>query len=303
MRLEKVRLLGLGAVGAPIAVALEGIGDFAILLDEGRVRRYEEDGCTVNGVRHDFAIDRTDTPADLVIIACKNNDLAEALDTIAPHVGEETAIMSLLNGIESEEVLASRFGWGHMVHSFITGLSSVREGRSIDCFSPGGGIVVFNERGGGRSGRIDAIAQLFDRAGIRYEIPEDIIHEMWWKFAFNVCINTLSAIMDLDYSQMNGNADFQRLVRMMAKEIAPVARAEGVAFTASDEEKFFRILAQLDGNGRTSMLQDIDAGRETENRFLAQSLTALARRHGIATPCCDFAAAMVEARSHARKAE
>ena len=303
MRLEKVRLLGLGAVGAPIAVALEGICDFAILLDEGRIRRYEEEGRTVNGVRHDFAIDRTDTPADLVIIACKNNDLAEALDTLAPHVGEETAIMSLLNGIESEEVLASRFGWGHIIHSFITGLSSVREGRSIDCFSPGGGIVVFNERDGGCSGRIDAIAQLFDRAGIRYEIPDDIIHEMWWKFAFNVCINTLSAIMDLDYSQMNGNADFQRLVRMMAREIAPVARAEGVAFTASDEEKFFRILAQLDGNGRTSMLQDIDAGRETENRFLAQSLTALARRHGIVTPCCDFAAAMVEAKSHARKAE
>ena len=51
MRLEKVRLLGLGAVGAPIAVALEGICDFAILLDEGRVGRYEEEGRTVNGVR------------------------------------------------------------------------------------------------------------------------------------------------------------------------------------------------------------------------------------------------------------
>ncbi len=291
----KVRLLGLGAVGAPIAVRLAGVCDFAILLSPDRVARYWKDGCTVNGHRYDFPVtDQDEDDVDLIIVACKNNDLAAALDEIAPHVGADTTIMSLLNGIESENVLASRFGQDRLVWSYITNLSSVRDGRTIDCFSPKGGLIRFNEREGVRTARIDTIAHLFDEAGIWYEVSDDIIHDMWWKFAFNIAVNSLSAVMGLDYARMNRGGAFHRLLRMVWREVRQVAAAEGVVLGERDEEMCLRVLSNMDGPGRTSMLQDVDAGRVTENRFFAGSIGAIARRHGIATPLCDFLYTQVE---------
>ena len=126
-----VRLLGLGAVGAPLAVRLAPVSSFGILLSQDRVAKYEAEGCTVNGVRYDFPVITEKESADLIIIACKNTDLSDALDTIAPHVGENTCLMSLLNGIESERVLSERFSPSNVIYSFITNLSSVREGRKM----------------------------------------------------------------------------------------------------------------------------------------------------------------------------
>lgn len=296
----KVRLLGAGAVGCPLAVRLEPVSSFALIMDSGRIGRYRALGCTVNGVRHDFDIaeeDESDT--DLIILSCKNTDLSSAMDVVEHHVGSRTVIMSLLNGIESEEILARRFGQDRLVWSFITNLSSVREGRKIDCFSPRGGQIIFNERDSRVTDRIRAIAGLFDRAGIWYEISSDILHDMWWKFAFNIIVNSLSAVMRLDYSQMNDNNAFRRLVRMLYHEIRAVALSEGIRLTVDDEERCFAVLGSMNGRGKTSMLQDVEAGRETENRFFAGSLSALGKKHSLPTPLCDMLYTMVEAASGA----
>lgn len=298
----KVRLLGLGAVGAPLAVKLAPVCDFAILLDEGRLASYRQEGRTVNGKRYDFpAAMEAEAGVDLVILACKNQDLPVAMDVIAPHIGQETVIMSLLNGIDSEERLAARFGRDKVLWSFITNLSSVREGSSIDCFSPRGGQVIFNEHDSIVSPRVQAIAALFDQAGIWYSLSDDIIHDIWWKWSLNICINSLSAIMHLDYSQMDHNPGFIRALRMVYHEIRIVAKAEGVALGPDDEERVLRVLDHMDGAGRTSMLQDVEAGRETENRFMALHLSTLGRRHAVETPLVDFLGVLVEASSYAAR--
>lgn len=298
----KVRLLGLGAVGAPLAVKLAPVCDFAILLDEARQASYRQEGRIVNGKRHDFpiAVDAEDD-VDLVILACKNQDLPVAMDVITPHVGHDTVIMSLLNGIDSEERLSARFGREKVVWSFITNLSSVREGSSIDCFSPRGGQVIFNEHDSVISPRIQAIAALFDQAGIWYSVSDDIIHDIWWKWSLNICINSLSAVMHLDYHQMNHSPSFIRAFRMIYHEVRAVAHAEGVALGPEDEERVLRVLARMDGAGRTSMLQDIEAGRETENRFMALHLSTLGKRHAVATPLVDFLGVLVEVSSNAAR--
>lgn len=300
----KVRLLGLGAVGAPIAVRLSACCDFAILLTPDRYERYSAEGCTVNGRRYDFPVaEAGEDDVDLIIVACKNNDLSSALDLIGSHTGHDTVLMSLLNGIDSERVLGERFGSEHVIYSFITNLSSVRQGRSIDCFSPRGGLILFNEKDGQPSSRVKRIASLFDRAGIWYEVSDSIIHDIWWKFGFNICINSLSAIMGLDYSQMNGNEAFYRLVRMLWREIRTVAAAEGVCLSADDEQQCLSVIAAMAGPGKTSMLQDVEAGRATENRYFAGCLSSLGKKHSIPTPLSDFLFTEVEAKEHAAEYE
>lgn len=296
----KVRLLGLGAVGAPLAIRLDPVCDFAVLLSEDRIPRYRAQGTTVNGVRHDFRIaDGNEDDVDLIILACKNTDLTAALPLVDRHAGAGTALMSLLNGIDSERVLEERYGEGRVIYSFITNLSSVRQGREIDLFSPRGGLIRFNEKDSVPVQRTLAVDELFTQAGIWHELSSDIIHDIWWKFAFNICINSLSAVMGLDYGMMNGNVPFYRLVRMLYSEIRRVAAAEGVRLDDGDEERCFTVLAGMDGVGKTSMLQDLEAGRQTENRYFAGTLGALARAHSIPVPITDFVFNLVAAAEEA----
>lgn len=294
------RLLGLGAVGAPIAVRLAPKCDFAAIATGDRAKRLEAEGVTVNGTTHHFPIDLS-TKADLVILCCKNGGLNDALDDIAPIVGDGTTIMSLLNGVDSEGIIARRYGEEKVLPAFITSLSSVREGDRIDCFSPRGGNILFGERDGSISERVRKIGALFTEAGVWHTIPDDITHEIWWKFSLNVCVNTISACLGLDYSGMNSNEPFQRAFSMMYREVRAVAALEGVTLTKKDEEKVLEVMRGMDGPGKTSMLQDLEAGRPTENKWFCRSVSAIGARGGVPTPICDYAYNLVEAASRAKE--
>ena len=291
-----VRLIGCGAVGAVVAEKLDAVSDFALIVDDERRRRYS-DGVYVNSRKHIFKMegDADAEKADLIIVALKNFNLYSSLDEIAPFVGKNTVIMSLLNGIDAERILSERFGADKVIYSFITDLSSNHNGIETVCFSNGGNIL-FGEKNGERSERILRIKELFDNAGQRYEIPDDIIHEKWWKFMLNTCFNTLSAILDADYYSICDNAEFIRAVRIIAKEVQRVASAEGVKITQGDIEEMIRRVCALRDHGRTSMLQDVDAGRETENDYFAGTISRLGRQHDIPTPNIDFLYILLEAR-------
>ena len=142
----KVRIIGAGAVGAVVGWKLYKHADLAFIVDEERKERYSG-GLAVNGEVIDF---RFLTPAeadtaDLLIFAVKNFSLEDAADEAAPFVGENTVILSLLNGIEAEEKLSERFGAEKVLYGFITDLSSVHDGTETTCFS-GGGNIVFSEK-------------------------------------------------------------------------------------------------------------------------------------------------------------
>ena len=291
-----VRLIGCGAVGAVVAQKLDSVSDFALIVDDERRRKYKE-GIYINSRKYIFKMEgKSDaTKADLVIVALKNFNLYSSLDEIAPFVKEDTVIMSLLNGIDAEPILSQRFGEDKVIYSFITDLSSNHSGIETVCFSDGGNIL-FGERSGEKTDRILRIKDLFDSARQRYKIPDDIIHEKWWKFMLNTCFNTLSAILDADYYSICDNADFIRAVRVIAKEVQAVAAAESVKITQDDIEEMIRRVTSLRDHGKTSMLQDVEAGRETENNYFAGTISRLAHKHGIAVPNIDLIYILLEAR-------
>ncbi len=298
----KVRLLGSGAVGAPLALRLSGVSSFALITDEKRRSRYLEDGLIINGKKYCFDVEcQGNHDADLIILACKNFSLKEAMDEMESFVGDNTVIISLLNGVESERILSRRFGEDKVIYSFITSLSSNREGNEITCFSSEGGLILFNERDNKVSRRIERIASLFDKAGIRYKIPLDIHHEIWWKFMLNTCFNSLSGVLGTPYDKIVGNEGLFRAARVVASEVQMVARSEGIELSEDDIEKMMAMMSSFSGCGKTSMLQDIEAGRMTENRYFTGTDSALAAKHSLKTPDCDFLYNLVEAASYAQK--
>ena len=292
----KVRIIGAGAVGAVVGWKLYKHADLAFIVDEERKERYSG-GLAVNGEVIDFRFltpSEADT-ADLLIFAVKNFSLEDAADEVSPFVGENTVILSLLNGIEAEEKLSERFGAEKVLYGFITDLSSVHDGTETTCFS-GGGNIVFSEKDNTRSARVEEIAALFDEAGQRYTIPENIMHEKWWKFMLNTCFNTLSAILIADYAAISSNSDFIRAVRLEAREVQTVAKKEGVIITQDDIEEMIRRVTALQDHGKTSMLQDVLSHRETENRYFAGAVSRLGKKHSVETPISDFLSILLEAK-------
>ena len=292
----RVRIIGAGAVGAVVGWKLYEVCDLAFVADKERKEKYSS-GIVVNGDLVHFPVltpDEADK-ADLLIFAVKNFSLDEAMDEAEPFVDDNTVILPLLNGIEAESRLSSRFGEEKVLYGFITDLSSVHEGNEITCFS-GGGNIVFAEKNGVESERVKALCALFDKGGQRYTVPDDILHEKWWKFMLNTCFNTLSAILIADYAAIASNPDFIRLVRLEAREVQQIARYEGVTITQDDIEEMIRRVTSLRDHGKTSMLQDVLAHRETENRYFAGAVSRLGKKHSVETPFSDFLSILLEAK-------
>jgi 2-dehydropantoate 2-reductase len=287
MEINKVAVIGTGAVGCLYGAKLLehlGKGHVQAIAEGKRLERYRADGLYLNGKRIDFTF--TDHPdvADLIIVATKNLQLKEAVRAIRAAVGDHTAIMSLLNGTESEEILAKAYGTDKVLYSFAVGLSSMHEGNRIHYDSDG--RIVFGEKDNTVTERIKAIENLFSASHIAYEVPKDIHLELWKKFMLNTAFNTLSAITWSGYGDFL-NPALQELVRMASDEVIRVANAEGIPLTQAMVEDNLQTIIHLNKNGKTSMFQDITAGRTTENDWFCGTVVKLGKKHLIPTPTCE----------------
>lgn len=299
----KVRLIGAGAVGLTVSHRLRKIEDFALIVDDSRIERYQEDGLLYNGERLNLEMfsPKNSHEADVIIIATKNFHLDKTIETIKPFVKEGTILISLLNGVVSEEELEKAFPNTTVLYSFITNLSANHSDNHTICFSKDGGTIYIGTKSNESNIELERVIELFDQTGITYINPKDIHHEIWWKFMLNSCFNSLSAVLLADYEKMNGNQVLIRCVRLLAKEIQIVAKEKGVILTQDDIEKMINTVMALRGEGKTSMLQDVEAKRENENRYFLGSVSALGKRCDIETPFCDFVYNLVEAQTYAQK--
>ena len=143
MKIKNVLICGLGAVGLTYANKLKDICNLFVLANPERVEKYKKTPLKLNGKAQSFQYvlpaDKKDI--DLIIIATKADGFSAAMDYIKNYVGENTIILSLLNGIFSEKELANKYGWEHVLHSYFIGHSAVRAGNSV--MQDGIGKIVF----------------------------------------------------------------------------------------------------------------------------------------------------------------
>ena len=299
MTITSAALVGLGAVGAMYAWRLQnymGFDALEILVDAERFERYKKDGIFLNGKRTDFNLKLAgdiERSVDLVIIATKNNHLDEVLELIEPCVGSHTMLLSLLNGLDSEDLLEKRFGEQHVLYGFTTALDSTRHDNSIDFSNEG--TVYIGESNNQVTERLAAVKTLLNESGIACKIPQDIHLEMWSKFMVNVSINTISAITRATYGQCVSIGPIRNLIIETQKEVIALARASKII--GLDEhyiDRYQAIFASLEPSGKTSMLQDVEAKRPTENQWFCKKASRIGDELGIATPLCDFLGELVE---------
>lgn len=288
MEIRKITMIGMGAVGAVVGECLQnylGRDNIECICEGERKSRYEKDGIYLNGKKIDFNYVSPEeaTPSDLVIIATKNLQLMEVISQIKNAVGPNTCILSLLNGIQSEKEIAKIYGEEKTLYGFIIGLSSVHENNQID--SADSGTIVFGEKDNSKTERIKAIVDLFEKAGQKYKQPDDIHLEMWKKYLMNVTCNTITSLCRAPYGTFRYDV-LNDLVRECGDEVIAVAKAEGIALNREHMEANIKIMDTIDPRGKTSMYQDIEAKRKTENDWFCGTVVELGKKHGIPTPIC-----------------
>ena len=285
---QNVVVIGLGAIGAIYAAKLKAYDPACVrvLVDQTRLERYRAQGIVLNGERHDFEyVLPQDNPrkADLILIATKADALPEAIEALAGYVHDSTIILSLLNGITSEDLIAARYGWDKVLHAYFIGHGSTRSGNEV--IFDGVGRIVFGEaNAAARTPRVERVCQFFDRAGIAYDVPEDILFSQWCKFVVNVGINQASAVLRASYGAFQRSEKALALVMGLMQEAVAVAHKVGIRNAGGLlpwSEQFIRTMPPA---FKSSMLQDIEAGKKTEVDIFGGAVCALGQQYGVPTP-------------------
>ena len=294
MKIQNVALVGAGAVGGYFIWGLDGKKDinFSVIAKDERKKRLEEQGLVINGEKYTPQVLTPEEVGvvDLIMIASKQDALTEIAEDIKPMVGAGTMVMSLLNGVSSEEIIGNAIGMEHMLYSIMR-IASMRDGNAITFYPEITKGLFVGEKGCGEpTERVLAVVELFKGSGVRCNFVEDIINEMWVKYAGNVSQNLPQAILGVGYGAYSDSKHVEFVANSLWKEVAKVATAKGVIIPGE--------LVLFGGSmpqARFSTLQDLDAGRRTEIEIFAGDMVRMGKEYGIDVPYCECVYHMVKA--------
>ena len=286
--IARISIIGAGALGAVYASLLYDMDrDCVSFIATGdRRERLRGEGVVVNGRHYRIPVippGDASPPADLMMVAVKHHHLDAAIGEMKSRIGPKTIILSVMNGIDSEERIGAACGMEKVLYALNMGIDALREGNRVT-FTTLGKIFFGEAQNPVITKRVARVQALFDRAGIVSETPPDMIRTLWWKFLVNVGINQASAVLRAPYGVFQTSSEARNLMESAMREVIAIAGKAGVDLSERDITEFYKVLSTLGPKGKTSMLQDVEAGRKTEVDMLAGRILSLGKRYGVPTP-------------------
>ncbi len=285
-----IAVVGSGAVGGYYGAKLAKAGHDVHFLMRGDYETVAREGLRVRSCDGDFALSpqtihvyddsRRMPKADLVIVALKST-APNAGDLVEPLVKDNTAILTLQNGLGNEERLAERFGPTRI----LGGLAFV----CINRIAPGvihhmeHGLVRLGEFTGGDSPRARAIVERFVASGVKCEVLDSLLYGRWLKLVWNIPFNGLGAALDLTTDRLVGSEAGLSIVRRLMEEVIEAALAHGLTFRPDLIEHQIALTREM-GAYRTSMQIDREESRPMEVEAIFAEPLRRARERGVAAP-------------------
>lgn len=290
--IQRIVIMGAGAMGAAYGAIFSDAPGFSVSFAAGgkRYEKLKDAQIMVNGRAYKIPAVRpdciTDAP-DLILVALKHHHLEGALEDIKALTRDKTIILSVMNGLESEKTIGGVCGLEKVVLSIAVGIDAVHENHEFTYQSPG--KIIFADNPDLLPSltdhqRLKNINEALDRASIPNEISPDIARTLWWKFMINVGINQASAVLKAPYGVFQTSSRARGLMTMLMEEVISLARVRKINLTPKDLEDWIKVLDTLSPTGKTSMLQDMEAGRKTEVEIFAGSVMAMGEESKIFTP-------------------
>ncbi len=287
MEIKQVAIIGLGALGILFGTQIaKNIGDdLTVIADARRIDRYRINGVSCNGESCHFHYKTPEQAevVDLVIFAVKINGLNDAIAAVRPCVGPDTLMLSLLNGITSETIIAKAFGEAHLIWACAQGMDTQKAGNALSYTNAG--IICFGNRADDLpSEKVQRVRRFFDRVGIAYQIDNRMDRKIWAKFMLNVGVNQVVSVCGENFGSVRKPGMARDLMIAAMAEVIPVARKEGVDLNEADITYWLGVVDSLSDAGKPSMRQDVEACRPSEVALFSGTVVALGQKHGIKTP-------------------
>lgn len=279
----KIGIIGRGALGIMYADALSRF-DVRFIADEARRKKYDTETVTLNGRPFGctFASAPSEFAPDLIVFAVKSGGLDSALRTAAPFAGRDTVLLSVMNGITSEDVIGAALGRGNLVHCVVQGMDTVKIGADVRWSRFGRFHVGITDPA--RAEALSRLTAAFDEAGVPYTVESDIMLRLWSKFMLNVGVNQVCHAYKCGYGAVMRDGEERRVMIAAMREVLALANAEGVGLTERDIDFYLGLLAGLDPGNMPSMRQDGLEKRRSEVDIFAGEVIRRAEKLRIPVP-------------------
>lgn len=287
MQIKNVAMIGAGAIGGVYAYSLHKLlGDnFAFIAYGKRKERLEKEGLYLNGEHFNPKVVSSDegTTFDLIIVSVKNYQLQSAIEDMRNLVGENTIILTLLNGISARDVLQEEFKDNNVLYGLAIKIDAVKVGNKITQNSKA--IIQFGDKyNKTMSEEVLAVKNLLNDAKINNQVFEDMIKTVWTKWMLNIGLNQVSAISGATYGVIKNTPELLSLVNKAMTEVMEVSKAYNINLGDKNWASVQDVIDSLDGDGKTSLLQDVENKRKTEVEYFSGTLIKIAKEHNVEVP-------------------
>ena len=291
MKINTCAIIGMGALGLLFASKIsENIGNDAVcfVVDEERYARYQGRHFTINDkpVAFNIVCAKDAHACDLVIVDVKYPALRSALDTMKNCVGDDTTIISVMNGVTSERIIGERYGDDKLIYSVAQGMDAMRFSDSLTYNSFGQIIIGTVEEE--KAEKLAAVDDFLTRSCIPHSLPDDILHALWGKFLLNVGVNQVCMVYNTTYGGVLAEGEPNRMMVAAMREVIAVAAAEGVTLTEGDLKFYVDLERTLPPESMPSMAQDRLERRPCEVDMFAGTVIELAKKHDILVPANEY---------------
>ncbi|TCC28784.1 2-dehydropantoate 2-reductase [Kribbella sindirgiensis] len=299
----RIGIVGAGGVGGYFGARLAAAGQDVAFVARGKhLEALQADGLVVHSPAGDLRLPVRATsdpaeigPVDYVLICVKTWQLPEAIGTIRPLVGPDTAIVTVQNGVEAPGQVAEVYGRDAVLPGAAEVIAYVESPGVIRHL--GNGKLNFGEWDNATTPRTGLLRDAFVAAGLQATVPEDIWAALWTKFLSVVPGGGLGTATGAGYGVLRTHPATRRLLTEAITEIRDIALARGIRLAEDVVPRTLAWIDQLPADGTTSLQRDLIAGRPSELDAWTGAVVRLGAESGVPTPVNTFLFELAGARA------
>ena len=288
-------VIGAGGVGGYYGGKLTQAGYDVTFIARGKhLQAIKSSGLEVKSIYGDFIVHPNVTDniseilrPDLVILGVKSWQVEGIAKALIEVIHEDTLVLPLQNGADNADKLRAILPHKNILAGLCKIVSRVETPGVIDhfAFDP---EIVFGEYDNEKTSRILEVASIFNKAGIKNRISDDIHLDVWKKFLFITTISGIGAITRSVYGDIRADEDLRKIMYQTANEIVAVANAKGIALKNDDIEMILNVIDNFNHDTTASMQRDFMAGRPSELEDFNGYIVKLGKKLHIPTPVNAF---------------
>lgn len=285
-------IYGTGGVGGYFGTRLAQAGNNVTFIARGKhLEAIQQNGLQLKSVNGDYLVKPANVTddvsevknVDLILICVKTWQLEEVAEIIKPVLSENTMVISLLNGCNNHEVLASVIDKKHVLGGLCKVVSFVEDYGVINhvAYEP---TLVFGELNNNKTERVHELENVLKEANITHKLAEDIQQEIWTKYLYITTVSALGALTRASHGEMLASPYIKNMMFKTAKEILLISKAKGVNLPEDIIERQFNIIESLPFETTASLQRDIMDGKPSELEAQNGTIVRLGKELGISTP-------------------